>query len=90
MVPSMGTQSGRPSVMMSSVGVVLTITSGTPFLSEALWRGFFGSDGPVMGSMTFARARLASRLATPGGTLAARVHGPAMAGATTKPSKRWT
>ena len=88
MVPSMGTQSGAPSVTMSSVGVVVTTTSGTPCLSEA-FAFVLGSVGPVIGSMTFCFAREASRLTMLGGTLAARVHGPAMAGASTKPSKRW-
>jgi hypothetical protein len=87
MVPSMGTQSGGPSVTISSVGDVVTITSGPPFLSEAfcfVW----GSVGPVIGSMTFCLASVDSRVITLGGTFAAGVHGPAIDGASTKPSKR--
>ena len=88
-MPSIGTQSGAPSVTISSVGEVVTITSGTPFLSEAFCF-VLGSEGPVIGSTTFCWASWASSAVTAGGTLRAAVHGPVMAAASTKPSKRWT
>ena len=87
-MPLIVSQSGGPSVTMSSEGRVTTTIAGTPLLSD----GFFfvvSSGWPSMRSTTRCFASSVASLPAEGGTFFAGVQGPVNEGASMKPSNRW-